>query len=54
MADQDGRHLKFGAKFLRHVTSSTHDENLKGDIFTRALYFSELRWAVRIRLSHSC
>ena len=53
MADQDGRHSEIITQLLRHVTSSPHDVEVKGDIFRRTIYppsvvviafiFSELR-----------
>ena len=51
MADQDGRHSEITTQLLRHVTSSNHDVDFKGDIFRRTIYplvviafiFSELR-----------
>ena len=38
MADQDGRHSKMIMQLLRHVTSSPHDGDVKGDIFRRNIY----------------
>ena len=38
MADQDGRHSKLNTQILRHVTSSPHDAEVKGDIFRRTIY----------------
>ena len=54
MADQDGRHSEMITQFLRHLTSSPHDGDCKGDIFRLSIYppslvviafniFSELR-----------
>ena len=53
MADQDGRHSEMITQLLRHVKSSPHDADVKGDIFRRTIYppslvviafiFSELR-----------
>ena len=53
MADQDGHHSEPITQCLRHVTSSPHDVDAKGDIFRRIIYppslvditfiFSELR-----------
>ena len=50
---QDGRHSEMITQLLRPVTSSPHDEDVKGDIFRRTIYppslvvvvfiFSELR-----------
>ena len=54
MADQDGRHSEMTTQLLRHVTSSPHDADVKGNIFRRtmcppsfvviAFIFSELPW----------
>ena len=53
MVDQDGRHSEMITQLLRHVTSSSNDADVKGDIFGRTIYppslvviafiFSELR-----------
>ena len=53
MPDEDGRHSEMITQLLRHVTSSPHDTEVKGNIFTRnihppslvgiAFIFSELR-----------
>ena len=42
MADQDGRHSEMITQLLRHVTSSRHDADVKGDIFRRTIYPSSL------------
>ena len=61
MADQDGRHSEMITQLLRHVTSSTHDADVKEDIFRRTIYlpslvviafiFSELRRGVESKKS---
>ena len=38
MADQDGRHSDIMWQLLRHVKSSSRDEDVKGDIFTSTIY----------------
>ena len=38
MADQDSRRLEIKTQFPRRVTSSTHDEELKGNNFRRAIH----------------
>ena len=38
MAGKDGRHSELITQLLRHVTSSHHDADLKGDIFRRTIY----------------
>ena len=38
MADQDGRHSEMITQLLRHVRSSPHDADFKGDIFRRTIY----------------
>ena len=38
MADQDGRHSEMITQLLRHVTSSPHDADVKGDIFRHTIY----------------
>ena len=38
MADQDGRHSEMVTQLLRHVTSSPHNGDVKGDIFRRTIY----------------
>ena len=38
MADQYGRHLEIMTYFPRHVTSSAHDVDLKGNNFRRAIH----------------
>ena len=53
MADQDARRSEMITQVLRHVTSSPHDADVKGDILRRTIYppslvviafiFSELR-----------
>ena len=35
MADRDGRHSEMITQLLRHVTSSPHDADVRGDIFIR-------------------
>ena len=42
MADQDGRHSEVITQLLRHVTSSTHDMEVKEDIFRRTIYSPSL------------
>ena len=42
MADQDGRNSDMNTQLLRHVTSSPHDTDAKGDIFRRAIYLPSL------------
>ena len=38
MADQYGRHLEIMTSFPRHVTSSAHDTDLKGNNFRRTIH----------------
>ena len=38
MADQYGRCLEIMTKFPRHVTSSAHDADLKGNYFRRIIH----------------
>ena len=38
MKDQDGRHSEMITQLLRHVTSSPHNADVRGDIFRRAIY----------------
>ena len=38
MADQDGRHSEMVTQLLRHVMSSPHNRDVKGDIFRRTIY----------------
>ena len=38
MADQDGPHSEMITQLLRHVASSPHDADVKGDIFRRTIY----------------
>ena len=38
MADQDGRHSEMITQLLRHMPSSSHDADVKGDIFRRTIY----------------
>ena len=38
MADQYGRRLEIMTLFPRHVTSSAHDADLKGNYFRRTIY----------------
>ena len=38
MADQDGHHSEMITQLLRHVMSSRHDADVKGDIFRRTIY----------------
>ena len=42
MADQDGRHSDMITQLLRHITTSPHDGDAKGDIFRRIIYFKSL------------
>ena len=63
MADQDGRHSEMITQLLRHVESSPHDTDVKGDSFRRTIYppslfvialiLSELRRGGGIRPSRS-
>ena len=38
MADQDGRRSEMITQLLRHVTSSPHDADVKGDILRRTIF----------------
>ena len=38
MADQDGHHSEMITQLLRHVRSSPHDADIKGDIFRPTIY----------------
>ena len=38
MADQDGRYSEMITHLLRHVISSPHDADVKGDIFRHTIY----------------
>ena len=37
MADKDGSHSQMITQLLRHVTSSSHDTDVKGGIFRRTI-----------------
>ena len=38
MADRDGHHSEMITQLFRHVTSSPHDADVKGDIFRRNIH----------------
>ena len=38
MKDEDGRHADIMTQLLRHVTPSSHDADVNGDIFTPNIY----------------
>ena len=42
MADQDGRHSEMVTQLLRHVPSSTHDADVKGEILRHTVLFTLL------------
>ena len=42
MVDQDGLRSEIITQLLRHVTSSSYDADLKGEIFRRTVYHPSL------------